>query len=106
MGLGLAFTYIFNKETIQIGGKKTFDNTIIKYYTYSYLLFVFIHVLYYVDYNYFNVLKYYNSEMLNLISMELSCHIYTWFYILFYANYLFIIERKNYKYSYILCSIS
>lgn len=88
MGLGLALpTYLI--KNYSDWRKKNFDNTIIKYYTYiAIFLFVFIHVLYYVDYNYFNVLKYYNSEMLNLISVN-----YLAIYILglytFYANYLF-----------------
>lgn len=88
MGLGLALpTYLI--KNYSDWRKKNFDNTIIKYYTYiAILLFVFIYVLYYVDYKYFNVLKYYNSEMLNLISVN-----YLAIYILglytFYANYLF-----------------
>ncbi len=88
MGLGLALpTYLI--KNYSDWRKKNFDNTIIKYYTYiAILLFVFIYVLYYLDYKYFNVLKYYNSEMLNLISVN-----YLAIYILglytFYANYLF-----------------
>ncbi|MFX4281036.1 lipopolysaccharide biosynthesis protein [Aliarcobacter butzleri] len=88
MGLGLALPTYLIKNYLD-WKKKNFDNIIIKYYTYiAIFLFVFIYILYYVDYKYFNVLKYYNSEMLNLISIN-----YFAIYILglytFYANYLF-----------------
>lgn len=88
MGLGLALpTYLI--KNYSNWKEKSFDNIIIKYYTYiAICLFIFIYILYYVDYKYFNVLKYYNSEMLNLITINyLSIYIlglYT-----FYANYLF-----------------
>lgn len=88
MGLGLALpTYLI--KNYSDWKKKDFDIIIIKYYTYiAIFLFIFIYVLYYADYKYFNVLKYYNSEMLNLISIN-----YLAIYILglytFYANYLF-----------------
>lgn len=88
MGLSLTLPTYLIKNYLS-WKEKNFDNIIIKYYTYiAILLFVFIYVLYYIDYKYFNVLKYYNSEMLNLISIN-----YLAIYILglytFYANYLF-----------------
>jgi O-antigen/teichoic acid export membrane protein len=88
MGLGLVLP-IFLIKNYSDWKKKNFDNIIIKYYTFiAIFLFIFIYVLYYVDYKYFNILKYYNSEMLNLISIN-----YLAIYILglytFYANYLF-----------------
>lgn len=88
MGLSLTLpTYLIRNYSNW--KKKNFDNIIIKYYTYiAIFLFIFIYILYYVDYKYFNVLKYYSSEMLNLISIN-----YLAIYILglytFYANYLF-----------------
>ncbi len=88
IGLGLALpTYLI--KNYSKWKNDNFDNNIIKYYSYiAIFLFIVIYIFYYIDYKYFNLLKYYSSEMLNLITIN-----YLAIYILglytFYANYLF-----------------
>jgi len=88
VGLGLVLpTYLI--KNYSNWKAKGYDNMIIRYYTYlSIVLFILIYILYYVDYKYFHILKYYSNEMLNLIAIN-----YIAIYILglytFYANYLF-----------------
>lgn len=88
MGLGLSLpTYLI--KNYSKWKEKNFDNVIIKYYTFiAVFLFIFIYILYYVDYKYFNVLNYYNSEMLDLITINYLA-IYVLGLYTFYANYLF-----------------
>lgn len=69
--------------------EKEYDNRLIRYYSYiTILLFAFILSLYKLDSIYFNILDYYSTQMIPLITIiYISIYVLGLYY--FYANYLF-----------------